>query len=256
MKLLLLLIVSFTLLSLGLASQTVVIFKRTKNAIYVAADSRKVSTVLKEHTNAARHIKYELEDELSDTSCKIRFSNNIGVAMLGTFSELSFECALQACAKNKSILPAIKNYIDCYKPKLTDSLEAMRLKSASGFDLMIDPLENTLTEALFFGFAADTPYLYYIYFMRKDPRYTQLGRVELTVEAQVVFVNEACLGKKNEIEDSIRNPTTWRQGIITTIKKYAAISKKHNPKTVGGPIDIVMVTRTNRKWIQKKQRCK
>lgn len=237
-------------------SQTIVIFKKTKDAIYVAADSRAATTSIGITNREGLVPTYIMSETYNDSSCKISFANNIGMAFLGSHMELSYQCATDACNSSKSVMELLRNYVNAYMPKLRENLERMRLRDPSAFEKIIDPLQNTISEILFFGYNADTPFIKYVYFLRRDPALTPFGSVELIAKGNNVEVDSYCFGKKEQIEDTLKKASVWHKGIVPTINNLAAIAAKANPSTVGGPIDIVKVTRAGRKWIQKKSYCK
>jgi hypothetical protein len=166
-----------------------------------------------------------------------------------------YKCALDACKKNKSSNDVIKQYISSYIYNLRDSLESLRFKDPIAFETSIDPLENTLSEVLFFGYEADTLFIKYIYFMRKDPALTN-GLVEIVALGRNGDADAYCLGKREQVEDTLKKPSVWNKGIVQTMNNLVAIASIANPMTVVGPVDIVKATRRGVIWIQRKKYCK
>jgi hypothetical protein len=236
-------------------SQTVVLYKKTKDSIYVAADSRAVGTIVKVKNKGTYLQEYIVTEELTDNSCKIYFYNGMGMAFTGTYSHIAYKSAIEVLNKDIPAIEKMREYASITSKALADTMYATKLKDSEAFEKYADPVANAISEALFFGFNADTVFMCYIYFKRKDPALTD-DKVLIQAFGAIPDKPQYCLGKCDQIQDTMKIGKIWKAGIVKTLKKLASISIKNNPKEVGGPIDIIKITRRGYEWIQCKSHCK
>ena len=62
-------------------------------------------------------------------------------------------------------------------------------------------------------------------------------------------------GHVEEIVDTLKSKTVWKKGIIKTIDFLIEEEKKYHPIEVGGPIDLIKITKTKTKWLRRKSMC-
>jgi hypothetical protein len=243
----LLLILAVILQFLEGASQTVVIARKTKKAIYVGADSRKTfySVIMPAEKSL------ELPKMVYDTGsmCKILTVKQFNVAFVGWNIDKSIAQAKTSCEKSNTFSEAISNYGKSYAMELRSTLRSLQEKNIMTYGAIMKEYPKTISQAIFFGYEGDSAILRFVYF--------QWEKGVSSIEIQYSTGKRDLIygGHIEEIRDTMGLTQTWRRGTIKTIKYLIKKQSDIHTIQVGGPIDILKITRKKRKWIQKKQMC-
>lgn len=227
-------------------SQTCIIAKKTKDAIYVGAESRGI-------------VPYY--DPITKKTYKKPISNLCKIQSYGIFNftvcGIGFPIAMDECkkaAKNqKSFTSVAKKYITSFSKRLRDTLESIRDdKFLSFLDIVKDiPQDsNRLGRTIFFGVEADTLFLGQIDFYL-DSKFWE--PVLISVDAKVGNLFGG--GHLNHIKDTIIKESTWAEGEVKTINALIKIEIMNDSLEVGGDIDIIKITTRDKVWIQRKKIC-
>lgn len=223
-------------------SQTCIIAKRTKKAIYVGADSKTTIIHKNEFTNEI--------DSSYGSICKIITMNNYNFAVIGYMANIEIEDGKKACINNTTLLDVINDFAITFSAKLSARLEEIRKENIFYFSTVSESLKPNISQTIFFGKEKDTLFTSVVQFQLKTS-----ALEPVVIEA--LFLSRSLLygGHIEEIRDTIEKKSTWRKGAIKTIIKLINIESSYHPKLVAPPIDIIKITRKKIKWIQKKQEC-
>ena len=230
--------ISFPLSSI---SQTCVIAKKTKEAIYVAADSRATQT---NYNNEGRSINK------TNSVCKIYYSNKVGFAVIGAFFDDSINEALKACQSKVNIIDIISSYASSFTEVIRIKLDSIKKVNFFSYFEIITERKPFISQIIFFCVDSDSLFLAIGGFEVED-------RIEseIKVKFNAYRASECCAGHVREIKDTVLNPTTWNGDIINTMNRLIKIEMSADPLTVGGDIDIIKVSHNKVEWIQRKKQC-
>jgi hypothetical protein len=222
-------------------AQTVVIARKTKDAIYVGADSKKSGFT---YMSSGKII--------TDTSsmCKIiTVGEKFNMAFLGWNISESIEAGKKACGESQNFNEAIDKYLKSYVEYLADKLWNYYETNKPLYDSIVANRRNSLSEVVFFGYEADTAFLTLVILTVKD------SLDGFAINPVVGVANPLFGGKIAEILEELKTEKTWKKGTVKAINKLISKQSKNHPMQVGGPIDILKITRKGRMWIQRKQMC-
>lgn len=230
-------------LPLFINAQTCIIAKKTKEAIYVGADSRLTSTRKIISTGKI----------ITDTSsiCKIYTHGKFNFAIEGAFLNEAIIEANNACLKGKSFPDVIKIYFDSFGKKLMKLVDYIKKSDSSTFRERI--ANGWFSQIIFFGEDSDSLHLSLLFFT-----YNEISSNSFRIDCKVSTGKNDILmaGHIHEIKDIIYKPETWASGEIKTINSLIQIESKYHPMEVGGYIDIIKYTKKNGGvWIQRKKQC-
>lgn len=226
------------LLSSLAKAQTCVIAIKTKDAIYVGADSKVLTPVYNNLTHRW--------DSVFSMTCKIGHHGNFNFAVVGNLGEIN------KAAASKSILTAtnskqlIGNYIEEFKKNALLKMDSISKFNYSIFN-SIYSINQPFAYCIFFGLENDTLFLKTMAFIRTE----NIGG-NLSIAPAYLEYDTLALGHATEIYDMkmFDKPSTWSKGNISAIKSLIKLSEKYNPLNVGGEINILEVTRKRTLWKQ------
>lgn len=225
-------------------SQTVVILKKTKNAIYVGADS-KVNVYL---------IDVLTHQTIRDTTtmCKIWRGGDHNFGMIGLFIDQSKQYAIEASEKYKAFDSVIKYYIHTFGVHIQSEMENMRSTELDSYKQMVKDDSPFVSQIIFFGRDSDSLFAAQVYFVLGTP-------IDKPVLLRYGITKKNLLygGHIDEIRDTMEKSNIFKKkrNIKGNIVKLIEIESKIYPEWVGGNIDILEVTKKKTKWLQKKQIC-
>ena len=229
------------LLFLKLSSQTVVIAKKTKKAIYVGADSRMLSTVY-----------YDDGRIQIDTAsvCKIHSYGKFNFAIIGTMVDVSLKDAVEACKKGKTFDEVMELYANTFLQKLANHYEKMRKNYLDIFTNQVEKNQPNFTQIVFFGVENDSLFLAHLY-----SRLTSSPFESVAFTMYKFVGNTVAAGHIGEIADTLKQKNVWNNGIFKTIDFLIKEEMKYHPLEVGEAIDLMRVTKKGAKWLRRKSMC-
>jgi hypothetical protein len=222
-------------------AQTTVIAKKTKKAIYVAADSRVTFMAVASDGQPIRDtIQF----------CKIHTYGKFNFALLGLDIFNAREQAKKSCEGAKSFDDLAQKYATTWTKHLGTVLKEQRDKDNAGFLDLLKYNAPYCSQLMIFGKEADSLYLAVIVFKIEN---AVLG--DVIVSATLIKRDLLYGGHVEEIRDTIEKKQTWKHGTIKTMNALIKIEANAWPLWVGAPIDMIKVTKKKIKWIQKKKTC-
>lgn len=239
----LLLLVVF-LASKTVSSQTTVIAKKTKDAIYIGADSRSTITYNAHYSGITK----------VDTGsmCKIWTNGRLSFAVIGSRADVSKRYAAHACTFQTSLFEAIEVYRGNYTTDLAYYLYNLKNIDSIAYAKWENEVQPYYNQIVFCGIQGDSLYQCQLTFSVSR---TATGTI--TINSRV-NTNDVLYGGYTElIEKVAANPSTWtkEEDIPDIIKQLIMIEAYVHPMEVGGPTDILKITKTGVKWIKRKSLC-
>ena len=223
------------------SSQTVVIAKKTKKAIYVGADSRMLSTVY--YDNGRIQID-------TTSGCKIHSYGKFNFAIIGTMIDVSLKEAAEACKIGKTFDEVMQLYAKSFLQKLADHYEKIRKNYFDIFTKLVEKNQPNFTQIIFFGAEGDSLFLAHLY-----SRLTSSPSESVTFTMYKLMGNILAAGHVGEITDTLKKKNLWDNGIFKTIDYLIKEEMKYHPLEVGGAIDLIRITKRKTKWIRRKSMC-
>lgn len=224
-------------------SQTCVIARKTKKAIYVGADSR---TTVYLYAPSTGELTFD-----TGSTCKIFTHGKFNFATLGANLQMSIDEAISACDNSNSFKEVIIKYATSFVNKFAEDLEENRKKRFNFFSTLIDKQLPNLAQIIFFGKESDSLFLGIVQFRILSSKLEPVKLSAYFAESNILYG-----GHIDEIKDTMQTPKIWKRGTIETIKALISIEAKAYPLEVGGFIDMIKVSRKKTKWIQKKEACR
>ncbi len=211
-------------------SQTCVIAKKTKDAIYVGADSR----INKQPFGT---------DITTDTGSirKIYKCGQVNYAVIGSFgteviNELNGKCTKSSTA----------NYLDIayrnFGYKLRNTLLALRKQDERTFNAFIKEWGKAISQVIIFGKEADSLFMYRIKIYYDN--ITQDIRFERSIRTDLLYAGEV-----DEISPYLEDKKTWIANPVTVIKRFIDTSAAYNKLKVGGKTIVMKVTLKGAFWL-------
>jgi hypothetical protein len=114
----------------------------------------------------------------------------------------------------------------------------------------MDENNPNISQVIFFGRESDSFFLSIVRF-----RLLSNGDVSVNLGASVVSSNQLYAGHINEIRDTLQSKNVWNKGTFKTITSLINIGSAAHPISVGGPIDLIKVTKRKTIWVQRKEIC-
>lgn len=217
---------------------TLIIIYRTKDAIYVGADSR--STVY--HLNSHGSI-----DTIYRTICKINISNNIYSAVAGFDDSMLAINAKKACVKAHNIEEAANEFQKLTQGVYKERLEYFRKKNPVGYTKRL--AGNNVGSLSFFNFNNGLPRLLTVWFI-----ITNSANQPTKFEFHTDYRDYVPLGAFHTLDDYPSDP--FKNGYIKGIKTLIEYAINKRPNNINYPIDLLILTKNGPQWIQKKNTCK
>jgi len=193
-------------------AQTVIIARKTKDAVYVGADSKQVVTKVVSYSDA--DTSWEMTADSAVLACKIISEGKFNIAFEGWGTYESEPLTRAACQASDSFRQLMNKHADDYLPVLRDQMKMYREKFPEKFEDMTRNFHNNLATVFFFGFEGGKPFLgINDYRMKRDSR----GNLEFT--AAMHELGEFAAGHTKEIIDTLyKSKTVWDRGTVRTIK--------------------------------------
>ncbi len=228
----------------SIKSQTTVILKRTKKAIYVGADSR--INIYK--TDPITNKVYRAPGSI----CKIWTNGKISCAFVGMYLIQSKEEAIYSCTQNNSFEEITNNYAKAFSFFIRDDLNKSRQFDSSYFAQLLKDNSPNFCQTFFFGKNADSLISYIVQFRVVIDSNNQVQVNWYSGQRDLLYA-----GHIEEIKDTVEKKELWQKdkNIPKNIEALIRIEAIANPDWVGGATDIIKVTKKNIKWIKKKSIC-
>jgi hypothetical protein len=218
----------------------IVIFRMT-DTIYAAADS-----------------KVQSDNPLvSSTGCKIRTVGDIGIALAGLYSEQAsrfdvVQIAIEAARSEGTIFQKMETLERAIRQPLISAWSNILKRNP------LRIINDYNSQIAFFGFYEGVPFVIRDWFY---PAMSFLTVSDMRIERMIVPRSSSretphlvFLAQSKEINDALEaapfSVDNWTQALNRIIQ--FAIDKRHD---VGPPVDILLLTRSGKKWIQKKDEC-
>jgi len=234
------LIIPVLLLPFYCLSQTCVVLKTTKDAIYVGADSR--STRLNIRTNSI--------DSIPVINCKIHVVGKYNFVTIGRFSDIASLLADSVCRNNSGGFQKVMlAYNRLFIERCSFLLNTYQNNYPNYFKILLS--DTIMSQIIFFGFEEDSITIGHLkYWLNQKPDRT------ISMNSQLVPSSGGIVaGEINSVKGLINMKETWSKGIVAGIDKIIKLAAKAEPKTIAEPIDIIKVTRTGTVWIRRKPMC-
>lgn len=223
-------------------SQTCIIAKKTKDAIYVGGDSR------------VTHQRKLDGVIIKDTSsmCKIFSYGKYNYAISGSGIDASPSYVRDACEKGGTFMEVIINYCNTFQEWIKNDLN--RLKAAmspSEFDSFYN--QNWLGDynnVIFWGIENDTLFLGMAFFILERNFFDDNIQISGKYAQDSVFA----IGHTDSIKNKIHLKSTWEGSYINAIKRLIKIEINENPLEVGGTLHFIKFTKQKGvQWIGGKK---
>lgn len=225
-----------------LFAQTCVIARKSQNAIYVGADSRVVFT----RTNA---ITGKLYDSIGSV-CKLYHQGKFNFAALGQEINEEIRLAKISCQNKKSFEEVIQSFGTTFGSYLGLYLGYQKRRDSNSYNLLIKE-KPYISQTMFFGYENNLPVLADVLFEVPDTI-----KDIIIVKHTIVKKDLLYGGYIEEIRGPIEKETTWKNGIVQTIKELIQVEVAAHPKEVGGDINIIKVTPDGQiEWIPNANSC-
>lgn len=227
-------------------AMTAIIIILTPDQIIAAADSK----VVKWATGGGINPPSEL-------GCKIRFTGETGFSITGLYSEPQsgfdpFGITQKVCSGNTSLSDKLRNLEDSIRgPFIAAINNICRWQSDTG---------KLILQVAVFGFDRGEPLIKRLILtpVISNSTVVDLGSQKATFpNAKTGPWYMLCLSNAGHIVETLQNATAEAPcGLLETANKAIQLAIEKFPDSVGPPIDIVSVTRSGRKWMQRKRECK
>jgi len=224
---------SFFILVLSLAlqttiSQTCLVIYKDSNQIYAGADSR--MTYINQNTITGKI------DTTLGTMCKIYTTNTYSFAVSGKMAFSLIKTAKAAISIGGSL--AEIGRIARYSMDNEYAYESLMKPN-------IDDSPQVIGGVYIFGFENDTPKVLLLSFYLE-----KLDNVKFGIGSSQRFIDSVDVsGNIREIlgQNILYKPETWAGGIADGFTRIISTAIKYHPTTVGMPIDILQVSRRQKK---------
>lgn len=222
-------------------TQTCIIAKKTKDAIFIGADSRIVSSsringVYKKDTSSM---------------CKIFTQGKYNFAISGSGINQSPKYVSDACKKGGSFVQVIQNYTNTFNEWIKNDINRLKVAlPTDSFYSLYKSWQPYYNNVIFWGIEKDTLFLGMAYFTATlEPLNNNNIRIEGWISQETMFA----IGHTNHIEKSLKKET-WKGDVSTIIQSLIKIEAKANPIEVGGQIHLLKFTKkSGLEWINRKK---
>lgn len=204
--------------------QTVIIAKKTKDAIYVGADSRLVLSKL---------LRFGQTEKDTTSICKILTFGKLNVALVGYQINIAAATAKRIAPKSTNFTNFIKELQFAFMDSIRISLRTLSIHDLELFNEKI-ALKEALAGVYVFGKEADSLRLCWVSFFA-----TIYDDQTFDVQSRYYDSDIFATGHIMEISDTLTTSTIWKNGIPNTITYLIQKEAKLHPIEVGGQIHLV-----------------
>lgn len=221
-------------------TQTCIIAKKSKDAIYIGADSRL--------TNKRAVDNIYFEDTLS--MCKVFSEGKYNYAVSGNGINMSPEYIRISCQKGGSFIDVMKDYGKTFSEWIKNDLNRLRVAlPVDTFYSFYKSCQPYYNNAIFWGIENDTLFLGMAYFTITLEESSNI-KIEGFIHQDSIYA----IGHTINIEKLIRKQETWYGNISKKIKELIKIEATADPIHVGGRIHLLKFTKNKGlKWINGKK---
>ncbi len=222
-------------------AQTCIVAVKSHDKIIVGADSKASYLIQDEKTGEIKKI--------STSMCKIKKYGNYHVAVAGSYSDIALLKAKSAFTNVYDLERSVKILSDSFSSEILRKVNVVKENYSSLFKEIQLKNNNIFSSVIIFGINHDTLHLSVLRFF--------LSTEETTIKVNSKYENGTIItaGHTNEIDDLLQLESTWKDGIVKGVKRLIEIESIAQPNSVGGPIDIIVVTLNGAFWIDKKEEC-
>lgn len=227
-----------------LFSQTCIVAVKTKDKIIVGAESRVDYPIINTLTGETIHSP-------SDKACKIISFGDYNFALTtNLYSDELMALANKIISEGKSFDAIEISYTNKTRKLILGKLDSISKIFPGVLDTTRFKMNNQLLSFIFFGRERDSLRLDYFALTRSPNMqyafYLQWGKV---------VPDTLALGDVKEIYDDkiISNKQTWEKGTYKGIGLIINYAHNLYPYNVGGPINIIEITRKKTKWVGGKK---
>ena len=222
-----------------LSSQSCIVYKKEKDGIFIATDTRMVSYSINESTRRIEPSYLSI--------CKIDHVDSIHFAVTGYAANIALTEAKALFQNTNSFSDVVALYTTSFGQKVADMLETTRHTKPDFYK------KNFAAGSILAGAV-------FVYYEKEK----LVGRVvNITLVSQPS--EKATVATRNDLIDSIGmvgstigtrnilfNADIWKRGGVTGINTLIRIEKMASPKEVEGLVDILFVSVTNKgEWLQR-----
>jgi hypothetical protein len=227
----------------SLFAQTCVIAKKTKNAIYVGAESRETFT----KTNLTTKESYDS----SGSICKIHNVGKFNFAVLGQEIDVEAAIASKICEHSTTFDEAMELFQKLFSQYLTKYLEFSRVNTPHTYLKIVENNKPVISQTMFFGYESDSSVLAVVLFGVVNP-FTE----PVQIAHKILHRHLLYGGHVDEIRTVIEKDSTWTFGMVKTIRKLINDEIMAHHYDTGGEITILKVSPNGSiLWIPRKNNC-
>lgn len=223
-------------------SQTCIVAVKSSNRIVVGADSKVLIITENKKTG-------EITNE-NKIMCKIFQHGSYNLAVAGTYGDIVMNTAAPIFDRKYSFDKTMKIFSDSFSMVLIKKINNTRKEYSELFKRTIEKNKGNFSSIVFFGIENDSLWLGVVRF------HLVLNGENIKVSHEMGSGDIVTAGHTAEIDELLELQTTWEHGIESGIVRLINIASEAHPSSVGGPIDLIVVTKKETWWVNKKEMCK
>jgi len=226
-------------------SQCIASAVNTGDTVFIAADSRLVEFV----TEPNRH----RQDTLFQTTCKIKFAGKFNFVLSDPDDTTRINIIQKIAASANNLQELTARYLEIMKSMIAEHYRFAKEHNPAEYKMVIDkPVFTTW----FLGYENNKSRLISIHFYvnngvkkpvvvsasTEEPRFDEICNLKWR---QLVDPHNIIAGGRaadNSNVERVRHTVTWQTNMF--------------PRQTGGPIDVLIITKAGKKWIQQKNECR
>ncbi len=219
---------------------TVVIVRKTADAIYAGADTQLTSDSYDPITGKII--------TTHESFCKIATLGNFNCAVIGGSITENLEIASSACNQNNSFKDVLKIYVKSFQEIVQKRIGEIRSwMPVSEYKAYIEKrLTGYYSQCIFFGIDGDSLFSKNILCSIQDP-----FSKPVTLQWSISEVPTLFGGNILNIKERVLDENTWKGDPIEIIENLIKIASKQEPNDVNEKVDLVKITKDKTVWIKK-----
>ncbi|WP_088341710.1 Ntn hydrolase family protein [Robiginitalea sediminis] len=225
-------------------SQTCIVAVKTPRRIVVGADSRVLIDIEDPVTHKLTTVK--------DSTCKIIQVSNYNLAFAGNYSDSAKDISRSILAEGNY---SFDSAISVISESFVQQVERKLLRVKRNHEKLYNDIgrrniknDGSFASIIIFGVESDSLYLGVSRF-----NLDLSNSIKLTFKTYTGTIITA--GHVEEINMLLEQQSTWQNGVESGIANLIEIASNEHPNEVGGPIDILSVSRDSTIWIKRKDAC-
>jgi hypothetical protein len=224
-------------------SQTCIIAKKEKNAIYIGTDARVMESQKDSITQKI--------DTAFGSTCKIFRVGKFNFAGCGQFEENQIEIAKDAARHGKSFSEVMRGFEDQFAAFLKNMFDYYSRTDVPKYLQLMESSKTIRNEIIFFGFEQDSSVLAKVIFAVS--RNADKGGVRIAhgiVHRAVLYC-----GQLDRVKDTIENKSTWKAGIAQTISDLLKIETTGRGENANNAVYVLKLEPHKTSWIPARNAC-